>query len=191
MQVFTVIIICLWHNDCTCQVLPMTLYTLSVDIYRCTKLYTYLFPRAHYTTIVPFLVMRKDTAAAKNVAETIGSEWCPLLETCLPKVLVHILPLFAVSKCGKAASVRSVQARVAHATTCYDSLLEVVKQEVGVQLYVSSLSSESKGKFLYSAVSNPQDCSKRFTLDFPDRPVHSDTISASLGSIQPYATINA
>ena len=30
-----------------------------------------------------------------------------------------------------------------------------------------------------------------FTLYFPDRPVHSDTISASLGSIQPYATINA
>ena len=27
-----------------------------------------------------------------------------------------------------------------------------------------------KGKFLYSAVSNPQDCSKRFTLYFPDRP---------------------
>ena len=48
-----------------------------------------------------------------------------------------------------------------------------------------------KGKFLYSAVSSPQDRSKRFTLYFPDRPVHSDTISASLGSIQPYAAINA
>ena len=45
-----------------------------------------------------------------------------------------------------------------------------------------------KCKFLYSAVSSPQDRSKRFTLYFPDRPVHSDTIS---GSIQPYATINA
>ena len=42
-----------------------------------------------------------------------------------------------------------------------------------------------------SAVSSPQDRSKRFTLYFPDRPVHSDTISASLGSIQPYAAINA
>ena len=50
---------------------------------------------------------------------------------------------------------------------------------------------EKKGKFLYSAVSSPRDHSKHFTLDFPDRPVHSDTISASLGSIQPYATINA
>ena len=49
----------------------------------------------------------------------------------------------------------------------------------------------SSGKFLYSAVSSPQYRSKRFTLYFPDRPVHSDTISASLGSIQTYATINA
>ena len=50
---------------------------------------------------------------------------------------------------------------------------------------------KSKGKFLHSAVSNHQDCSKHFTLYFPDRPVQSDTISTSLGSIQPYATINA
>ena len=56
---------------------------------------------------------------------------------------------------------------------------------VGVQL------KKGKGKFLYSAVSNPQDCSKRFTLYFPGRPVQSDTISTSLGNIQPYAAINA
>ena len=48
-----------------------------------------------------------------------------------------------------------------------------------------------QGKFLYSAVSNPQDCSKRFTLSFPRSHVQPDTISTSLGSIQPYAAINA
>ena len=36
-----------------------------------------------------------------------------------------------------------------------------------------------------------QNRSKHFTLYFPDRPVHSDAISASLGSIQPCAAINA
>ena len=41
-----------------------------------------------------------------------------------------------------------------------------------------------KGSFLYSAVSSPLDCSKRFTLfALPGRPVHSDTNSASPGSI--------
>ena len=56
---------------------------------------------------------------------------------------------------------------------------------VGVQL------KKGKGKFLYSAVSNPQDCSKRFTLYFLGRPVQSDTITTYLGNIQPYAAINA
>ena len=43
---------------------------------------------------------------------------------------------------------------------------------------------KGKGMFLYSAVSSPLDRSKRFTLfTFPDRPVHSDTNSASPGSI--------
>ena len=63
--------------------------------------------------------------------------------------------------------------------------------EDGCQKTVSRSDESKKGKFLYSAVSSPQDRSKRFTLYFPDRPVHSDTISASLGNIQPYATINA
>ena len=41
-----------------------------------------------------------------------------------------------------------------------------------------------KRSFLYSAVSSPLDRSKRFTrFAFPDRPVHSDTNSASPGSI--------
>ena len=35
-------------------------------------------------------------------------------------------------------------------------------------------------KFLYSAVSIPQDCSKRFTLYFAGRPVHSNIVSTSL-----------
>ena len=37
--------------------------------------------------------------------------------------------------------------------------------------------------FLYSAVSSHLDSSKRFTLSSPGRPVHSNTNSASLGSI--------
>ena len=48
-----------------------------------------------------------------------------------------------------------------------------------------------KETFLCSAIFSPQDCSKRFTLYFPGRPVQSNTVSTSLGSIQPYAAINA
>ena len=43
---------------------------------------------------------------------------------------------------------------------------------------------KKEGMFLYSAVSSPLDRSKRFTLfALPDRHVHSDTNSASPGSI--------
>ena len=47
-----------------------------------------------------------------------------------------------------------------------------------------------KGTFLCSAVSSAQ-AQSTFTLYFPDRPAQSDSISTSLGSIQPHATINA
>ena len=54
----------------------------------------------------------------------------------------------------------------------------------------SLLNSLLKCKFLCSAVPNPHDCSKRFTLYFPNRPVQSNTISTSLGCTQSCATID-
>ena len=49
---------------------------------------------------------------------------------------------------------------------------------------VECVRESKKVVFLYSAVYSPLDCSKRFTLfAFPGRPVHSDTNSASPGSI--------
>ena len=66
-----------------------------------------------------------------------------------------------------------------------DEILDL-QQELLQYKSVSDLESSlyKKGMFLYSAVSSPLDRSKRFTLfAFPDRPVHSDTNSASPGSI--------
>ena len=50
---------------------------------------------------------------------------------------------------------------------------------------------KKEGKFLCSAVSDPQHDSKRFTLYLPGRSVQSNTVSTPLGSIQPHATISA
>ena len=71
------------------------------------------------------------------------------------------------------------------AVDCLATLNIIQTFEERVAPFLQVMSTRRKGKFLYSAVSSPQDRSKRFTLYFPDRPVHSDTISASLGSIQP------
>ena len=78
-------------------------------------------------------------------------------------------------------------------TSCYRSCCFHHDQYVlGCQGWTKHvLFPQSKGKFLYGAVSNPQDSSKRFTHYFPGKPVQSNTISTSLGSIQPYATITA
>ena len=67
--------------------------------------------------------------------------------------------------------------------------IAVNKRKVLTTLVFSlfNLKKVSKGKFLYSAVSSPQSA---FTLYFPGRPVQSNTVSTSLGSIQPHATIN-
>ena len=63
----------------------------------------------------------------------------------------------------------------------HDSSLAISLADVG-----RGVLPPQKGKFLYSAVSGPQDCSQRFY-----RPAQSNTVLTSVGSIQPYATINA
>ena len=65
------------------------------------------------------------------------------------------------------------------------------ERERDIHIFIQLKHKKGKGNFLHSAVYNPQDWSKRFILYFPDRPVQSDIISTSLGSIHPYAAFNA
>ena len=51
--------------------------------------------------------------------------------------------------------------------------------------------SKSRDIFLYTTIFSPLDCSKRFTLSSPGRPVHSDINPASLGSILVTEQLNA
>ncbi|KAI0210307.1 Serine-protein kinase ATM [Lamellibrachia satsuma] len=140
------------------------------------------FYKAHYSTIVPLLVMQKDIAAVKTVAETIGSEWCHLLEACVPKVLVHILPLFAMSKCGKVTSLRNMQTKVAHATACYDSLVAVVKQESIDKCVVTHL--DNIVVDILMTLHENQASVDRFTRDYDPEPnppqFDTDTIITTL-----------
>ena len=83
-------------------------------------------------------------------------------------------------------------ASVASCPSLQGSLRQNIQEDLTEEDYTNTQKgNESKGKFLCSAVSGPQACSKHLTLYFPDRPVQSDTISTSLGSIQPYTIINA
>ena len=62
---------------------------------------------------------------------------------------------------------------------------------LGVDIRVMSLLISQSNSNTSSYIAQYPVHLKRFTLYFPDRPVHSVTISTSLESIKPYATINA
>ena len=64
------------------------------------------------------------------------------------------------------------------------SLRTFVCLNIDVHAYIYTSYKKGKGSFLYSAVSSALDRTKRFTLfASPGRPVHSNTNSASPGSI--------
>jgi len=86
--------------------------------------------RDFYHIIIPELIMVKDVAVAKNIVVTMEMDWMEVLTACIPKVMVHILPLFAVSKITEVAAEEAVRRRTAHATSCYDLLSKEATKEV-------------------------------------------------------------
>ena len=48
--------------------------------------------------VFPWLVVRGDVDAVRQVAARMNKEWRALLEKTLPKIVVHIFPYFAVGK---------------------------------------------------------------------------------------------
>ena len=53
-----------------------------------------------------------------------------MLRDCIPKILVHILPLFAASKLGETGEDEQVKRRTSKATACYDLLTREISKEV-------------------------------------------------------------
>ena len=98
---------------------------------------------------------------------------------------VHVLSRQCTCSHVRARAITSVRVLTRQCTRSQGKIIIITTTMVKVPV------KGKETKFLYSAVSNPQDCSKRFTLYFPDRPVQSNTMSTFLGSIQPYATISA
>ncbi len=74
--------------------------------------------------------MAKQLEAIGEIGRVLKQEWRTLVETSIPKILIHILPLFAISKEGEMAAERHVQKRISRANAGYDVLTKIVKQEV-------------------------------------------------------------
>ncbi|KAK3593829.1 hypothetical protein CHS0354_011431 [Potamilus streckersoni] len=88
------------------------------------------FYRNYHLVLVPELVMSRDLTTVHTVAKEIGSGGQELLCQCIPRIVVYILPLFAACTSVESASQENVKKRTAHATACYDLLIQEISQEV-------------------------------------------------------------
>lgn len=86
------------------------------------------FDREHYKTVVPFLVMLKDYTAISTVAGILGLDTRQILASCMIETLVHILPLFAISKSPSVDS--ETQRRAQYTSGCYEELLKHIPNKV-------------------------------------------------------------
>lgn len=74
--------------------------------------------------------MKKNTDDAKDIVVAMEMPWVDTLITCIPSVVVHILPLFAASRSGELSGDENVRRRTVHATFCYDLLSKEATREV-------------------------------------------------------------
>ena len=80
--------------------------------------------RFYSKKIVSFLAMREDMRSIESMPTLLSSNSRSLLISCLPDILVHILPLFAVAKKSEVRLEHSLQKCLVPAVKCYDMLVK-------------------------------------------------------------------
>ena len=86
--------------------------------------------RSYLPIVIPELVVNKDLKTVQEIAAALDRDWKEMLRDCIPKILVHILPLFAASKLGETGEDEQVKRRTSKATACYDLLTREISKEV-------------------------------------------------------------
>ena len=80
--------------------------------------------------MIPELVVNKDLQTVQEIALSLDQDWKEILRDCVPKILVHILPLFAASRLSETGEDEIVKRRTSKATACYDMLISEISNEV-------------------------------------------------------------
>nr|KAG5704997.1 hypothetical protein BaRGS_022839 [Batillaria attramentaria] len=73
--------------------------------------------------------MHKNMAGVEEIARSLNQGMEETLKGCLPDILVHILPLFAVSKSPQLSGDLGVRRHLATANACYDLLVQQLGQD--------------------------------------------------------------
>ena len=74
--------------------------------------------------------MGKRYEAIESVARLLTSDVSDVLSSCMIDILVHILPLFAVTRHPQLSADAALTQQARYATSCYDVLLTHVPQKV-------------------------------------------------------------
>ena len=75
--------------------------------------------------------MHKDMAAVQTIGTETGASWEKLLTEVLSKIIIHILPYFAMSKTGNGATQsKEIKKKIQHANSCYELLINTVTEKV-------------------------------------------------------------
>lgn len=65
----------------------------SIDLFVVSLFY----PSTSYQVLIPHLVFLDDFKQVKSISTLLGKDWKKLLANCFPKIMVNILPYFAMS----------------------------------------------------------------------------------------------
>ena len=74
--------------------------------------------------------MRKNLEDIQAISREIKENWRELLQSSIPRILIHILPIFAANKCASPTDSKEARKRVGQATASYDMLNKVVTEEM-------------------------------------------------------------
>ena len=74
--------------------------------------------------------MKKNNTALKSLATCLSMDISTLFRESGTKVLVHILPMFAVSKQNESGLDQATQRKVAVANECYENFTKVLPHQV-------------------------------------------------------------
>ncbi|KAK6170767.1 hypothetical protein SNE40_019079 [Patella caerulea] len=99
------------------------------------------FYRTYKHILIPELFMKKDIESIKTICSDIEDDMKVVILDCVPRIVVHILPLFAVSSNKELQSDTHVRRRLALATTSYNTLCQIITKEEFNKAIVDNLHS--------------------------------------------------
>ncbi|ESO89357.1 hypothetical protein LOTGIDRAFT_229208 [Lottia gigantea] len=87
------------------------------------------FYRRYQTILIPELFMKKDMGSIEKLCGDIEENMNDIIISCIPRITIYILPLFAASSSKELQSDVNVRKRIALATASYEKLCQLITKD--------------------------------------------------------------